>query len=45
MIFAKGVEAGEQAAKLNEMGFDLAQSYYFADPLHGEVAERQSSRG
>jgi diguanylate cyclase (GGDEF)-like protein/PAS domain S-box-containing protein len=37
-VIAEGVEAGEQAALLREMGCDMAQGLYFAKPLPAEAA-------
>ena len=37
-VIAEGVEAGEQAALLREMGCDMAQGLYFVKPLPAEAA-------
>ncbi len=36
----EGVETEEQLAKLKEMGCEIAQGYYFAEPLPAEAIER-----
>jgi diguanylate cyclase (GGDEF)-like protein/PAS domain S-box-containing protein len=38
VVIAEGVEAGEQAALLREMGCDMAQGLYFVEPLPAEAA-------
>jgi predicted signal transduction protein with EAL and GGDEF domain len=43
-IVAEGVESEEQAEQLNEMGCDLAQGFYFAEPLPVEEATGFLSR-
>ena len=45
MVVAEGVETAEQLAKLKELGCDLAQGYYFAEPLPSEGAERLLKEG
>ena len=37
-VIAEGIEAGEQAALLREMGCDMAQGLYFVKPLPAEAA-------
>jgi diguanylate cyclase (GGDEF)-like protein/PAS domain S-box-containing protein len=37
-VIAEGVEAGEQAALLREMGCDMAQGLYFVKPLPAEAS-------
>jgi EAL domain-containing protein (putative c-di-GMP-specific phosphodiesterase class I) len=44
-VVAEGAETAEQLAKLKELGCDLAQGYYFAEPLPSESAERLLHEG
>ena len=37
-VIAVGVESREQATLLREMGCDMAQGYYFSEPLPSEAA-------
>jgi diguanylate cyclase (GGDEF)-like protein/PAS domain S-box-containing protein len=39
-VVAEGVETGEQARLLSEMGCDMAQGYHFSPPLPPEAAAR-----
>ncbi len=39
-VVAEGVEAKEQLARLKDLGCDLAQGYYFTEPLPSEAVER-----
>ncbi|WP_166178451.1 sensor domain-containing protein [Rubrobacter tropicus] len=39
-VVAEGVEKGEQATSLREMGCDMAQGYHFARPLRPEEVPR-----
>jgi EAL domain-containing protein (putative c-di-GMP-specific phosphodiesterase class I) len=39
-VCAEGVETAEQAARLRELGCDLAQGHHFSGPLPGEAASR-----
>jgi EAL domain-containing protein (putative c-di-GMP-specific phosphodiesterase class I) len=43
-IIAEGVESEEQAEQLREMGCDLGQGYYFAEPLPPEEASEFLAR-
>lgn len=38
-VVAEGVETAAQAARLRELGCDLAQGYYFGRPLSAEQAD------
>ena len=38
-VIVEGVETEEQLAKLKEMGCEMAQGYYFAEPLPSETLE------
>ena len=40
VVVAEGVETGDQAAHLRELGCDLAQGYFFARPQPAEELER-----
>jgi diguanylate cyclase (GGDEF)-like protein/PAS domain S-box-containing protein len=42
---AEGVETADQHAMLKELGCDLAQGYYFAEPLPSEAMERLLAEG
>jgi diguanylate cyclase (GGDEF)-like protein/PAS domain S-box-containing protein len=44
-VVGEGVETAEQLRRLREMGCDLAQGFYFAEPLPGEAAERMLVEG
>ena len=37
-VIAEGVETEGQLEELRELGCDLAQGYYFSEPLTGEAA-------
>jgi diguanylate cyclase (GGDEF)-like protein len=37
-VVAEGVESAEQVEQLKEMGCDIAQGYYFSEPLPSEAA-------
>ena len=39
-VIAEGVEGWGQAALLGEMGCDLAQGFYFSEPLPPDVVSR-----
>jgi EAL domain-containing protein (putative c-di-GMP-specific phosphodiesterase class I) len=39
-VVAEGVETAGQLSKLKELGCDLTQGYYLAQPLPGDAAER-----
>ena len=43
-VIAEGVESEEQAEQLKEMGCDLGQGYYFAEPLPSEAASEFLAR-
>ena len=38
-VVIEGVERSDQAAHLRQAGYDLAQGFYFARPVHGDVIE------
>ena len=38
MVVAEGVESREQLEKLKEMGCELAQGFYFREPLPADTA-------
>jgi diguanylate cyclase (GGDEF)-like protein/PAS domain S-box-containing protein len=40
-VIAEGVETQEQLLQLREMGCDLAQGFYFSEPVTGEAAEQR----
>lgn len=44
-VVAGGVETEEQLARLREMGCDLAQGYYFGEPLPGAAAQKLLEEG
>ena len=39
-VIVEGVETDEQATKLKEMGCEMAQGHYFAEPLPSEALEK-----
>ncbi len=39
-VIVEGVETKEQLTKLKEMGCEMGQGYYFAEPLPSEALER-----
>jgi EAL domain-containing protein (putative c-di-GMP-specific phosphodiesterase class I) len=43
-VIAEGVESEAQAAQLKEMGCDLAQGFYFSEPMPPEEASRFLAR-
>jgi EAL domain-containing protein (putative c-di-GMP-specific phosphodiesterase class I) len=43
-VVAEGVESAYQAEQLKEMGCDLAQGYYFTEPLSHEAASKFLTR-
>jgi diguanylate cyclase (GGDEF)-like protein/PAS domain S-box-containing protein len=44
-VIVEGVETEEQVTKLKEMGCEMAQGHYFAEPLPSEGAERLLKEG
>jgi EAL domain-containing protein (putative c-di-GMP-specific phosphodiesterase class I) len=43
-VIAEGVESEEQAERLKEMGCDLGQGFYFAEPLPSEAVSEFLAR-
>jgi c-di-GMP-related signal transduction protein len=39
-VIVEGVEDEDQVAELKELGCEIAQGHYFAEPLSSEAAER-----
>lgn len=39
-VVAEGIETADQLSKLKELGCDLAQGYYLAQPLPSDAAEK-----
>jgi EAL domain-containing protein (putative c-di-GMP-specific phosphodiesterase class I) len=44
-VIIEGVETEEQLTKLKEMGCEMGQGYYFAEPLPSEGTERLLNEG